>query len=236
MKFVNATSPSGDSMYEWRKAQNVLNGGNSKYSQSNGGIVNQGFVGDMYLHATHEDDEIQQSSSSGNYSGSPRGHVTNSDQINSFADSPIYKPPSTSYGLSSHSSFKKPVDYNHNGQIKKQPRTQLAVPPCRPELPPRDPEQQRTHAQRPNGFTDKFDHMSPSVPKEKVRKVRSSPRRTVSPPSFKHSPEHSRYRDSNIVDSSKYNGTPTNMVIPDSKIASPSMVNLEGSMEKISRV
>ncbi|XP_053378341.1 uncharacterized protein LOC123530210 isoform X2 [Mercenaria mercenaria] len=239
LKFAN-TSPSGDTMYEWRKAQNVLNGGNSKYSQSNGGVINQGFVGsEMYLHATHDDDENLQSSSSGNYNASPRGHVSNSDQLNSVSDSPTYRPPSSSYGLTSHSSFKKPADYNHNGQIKKQPRTQLAVPPCRPELPPRDPEQQRAHAQRPNGFTDKFDHLSSAVPKEKVRKVRSSPRRTVSPPSFKHNPstgENSRYRDTNIADSSKYNGSPANMTFSDSKMASPDMANLAGSIEKISRV
>lgn len=227
-------------MYEWRKAQNVLNGGNGKYRQSNGGVVNEGFVGnEMYIHAKHDDDELLQSSSSANIRSNPPAHVSNSDQTHSYSDSPVYRPPSTSYGLSTHSSFKKPSDSNLNGQIKKQPRTQLAVPPCRPELPPRDPEQQRSNVNRPNGLTEQFDHLSPAVPKEKVRKVRSSPRRNVSPPSYKQnssSGESPRHKDFNLVDSSKYNGTPANIPYSDTKILSPDMVNLAGSMEKISRV
>lgn len=239
LMFAN-TSPSGDTMYEWSKAQNVLNGGNSKYRQPNGGVVNQGFVGsEMYIHATHDEEDNQQSTSSANLHSSPRSHVSKSEQVNSFSDSPIYRPPSNSYGISSHSSFKKPSDSNQNGQIKKQPRTQLAVPPCRPELPPRDPEQMRSNANRPNGLTEHFDHLSPAVPKEKVRKVRSSPRRTVSPPSLKHNPsvdDDQQHRHINYVDSSKYNGSPTNMTFSDMKIPSPGSVNLAGSMEKISRV
>lgn len=239
IQFAN-TSPSADTMYEWRKAQYALNGGSSKFANSNGGVVNKGFVdSEMYLHARHDEDDTQQSSSSANVNVSPRRQTSNSEQPNSFPDSPVYRPPSTSYGFSSHSSFKKPADHNQNVHTKKQPRTQLAVPPCRPELPPRDIEQQRTHAHRPNGFTDKLDHLSSSVLKEKVRKVRNSPKRTFSPPSLRHNPspdESPRYRDTNYVDSSKYNGSPANTTFSDNNLPSPGMVNLAGSMEKISRV
>lgn len=235
--------PSGGTISEWRKAQNFLNGGNSNFS--NGGVVNKAFDGnEMYIHAKHDYNDNQQEISTGSVSprrttGSPREQSSNSDQTRSFPDSPVYRPPSSSYGLSTHHSFKKPSDStNHNGQIKKQPRTQLAVPPCRPELPPRDTEQQRTHAQRQNDFTDKYDPLPSAVPKEKVRKSRSSPKRNVSPPSFKQngpSADYLRYRDADIVESSKYNGAPA-MNFSNPQVPLPDMMQIGGSMEKISRV
>lgn len=234
LQFANR-SPSGETMYEWNKAQYALKGGSGNLNNANGGVVNKGFVGsEMYLHATNQDEDNQQSTSSVSVTqSSPRRQNSNADQSNSFPDSPVYRPSSASYGISTHSSFKKPAnDYNGQGHIKKQPRTQLAVPPCRPELPPRDPEQNRAHAQRPTGFKEAFDHLPSAVPKEKVRKGRGSPKRTVSPPSFKQDTalqESPRHRELPKLDSSYFNGAPKNL-------PSPGKVDLTGSVERISRV
>ncbi|KAL4225918.1 hypothetical protein ACF0H5_013906 [Mactra antiquata] len=241
LKIANP-GPSGGSMYEWKKAQYFLNGGNSNFS--NGGVVNRGFErDDMYIHAKHDENDNQQEIAGGNVSPrrttstTPQDQSHNSEQTQSFPDSPTYRPPSSSYGISTHHSFKKPSD--QNGGIKMQPRTQLAVPPCRPELPPRgDQEQQRSIDQRQNDYAGKYDHLPAAVPKEKVRKVRSSPKRNFSPPSLKQSPlqnDYFQFRDNDIADSPKYNGASA-MTFADTKMPSSDKMQINGSMERISRV
>lgn len=221
------TGPSGETLYEFRKAQNALNGG-SAGSLANGGVVNNGFIGSdagsMYLHAQHSD-ENEASTSSGRLKGTPRR--TSSSPHTSNSDVDPYKPPSSSYGLSSNSSFKR-ID---NPQMKKQPRTQLAVPPCRPELPPRDSSQPKLTQRSQNSYIDS----PPSAQKDKTRNSENN-LRTMSSPAYDYNP-NGRVEDLPPYREPTGNGNyPLSGFSYDATRPTAEGVNLNGSMEKISRV
>ena len=227
MEFAN-TGPSGETLYEFRKAQNALNGGSGD-SFVNGGVVNSAFVGsDMYLHAQHSDETEATTSSeqrSEQRKGSPRRESSSPRQSNN-SDVDPYKPPSSSYGLSSNSSFKR-VDNPH---IKKQPRTQLAVPPCRPELPPRDSAQPKLNSRSQNSYADT--EVPLSEPKHRTRNGGKST--TKSPPRYDYN------QDVPVENLPPYREPLGNFQINgyglDSKHSQVDAVKLNGSIEKISRV
>ena len=242
--------PSGETLQDWRDAQTLLNGGNSEQNGINsgnagrnglysgnatrngGGHINRAFIGD---------DLMLQSPSGGEHgSNSSAQSPQRSDSAN-IRDSPTYKPSKSAYGLSTHNSFKRPDPTTQStSSVKKQPRTQLAVPPCRPELPPRN-----EHAQRP----DNLDLVLPTaVPKEKPRKYRSPPRKSSLSPrelkytqSFDNSPRNKI--TSGELESPRMKRTMPNLMFSAGAVqseeqqTSPSgRINVHGSMEKISRV
>ena len=235
MHFVSSTAGSADdTLYDWKKAQYQLAGGGSA-----NGIINGAFVGsDPYLNSRNQNSDENQ-----NYpNGSPKRRSSSpvkpdSGSPNERTDNTQYVPSSsTSYGLTSNSSFKKVND--SQSQVKKQPRTQLAVPPCRPELPPRD----YTHGGyvvRPDVFPDGLESLPAAVPKDKLRNRRGSPKRTVSPPSLKTSPIGAN--PSYLMDkpeSPRYKGLPVGNNIQQGgpMKTEGDLVNVGGSLEKISRV
>lgn len=227
--------PSGETLQDWRDAQlllNANNGGRNGLSGGNAGRnghVNKAFVGDELMLQSPVGEGGHGSNSS---SQSPqRGDNTQ--------DSPSYYPPKSSYGLSTHNSFKRiDASAQHNSPLKKQPRTQLAVPPCRPELPPRT-----EHAQRPDNLDLAFPN---AVPMDKPRKHRSPPRKSsMSPRELKYTPslDSSPRNNSENLDSPRKKGTIPYMAFSAGSIqneenqTSPSgRINVHGSMEKISRV
>ena len=232
--------PSGETLQEWRDAQHLLDGrnaggngltgGNAGHNgnalHSGGGFVNRAFVGD--------DLSPQSPVREGPVSNSQRG-----DNTHNSPESPSYKPSKSSYGLSTHNSFKRPdPNTQQNSPLKKQPRTQLAVPPCRPELPPRNEQ-----AHRP----DNLDLALPAaVPKDKSRKHRSPPRKSsMSPRELKYTPslDSSPRNNSNDTESPRSKGTIPYMAFSAGSVQSEenatspsSRINVHGSMEKISRV
>ena len=242
--------PSGETLQDWRDAQMLLNGANERDGRNNGnagptglhggnatrnggGHVNRAFIGD---------DQALQSPSGGEHGSNSSAQIpVRSDSANDL-DSPNYKPSKSSYGLSTHNSFKR-LDPNSqlNSPLKKQPRTQLAVPPCRPELPPR-----HEHAQRP----DNLDLAMPTaVPKERPRKHRSPPRKSsMSPRELKYTQSFDNNNTRNKfasgdMESPRYNGAVHNMMFSagavqseNQQISPSSRINVHGSMEKISRV
>lgn len=250
MNFVRL-GPSGETLQDWRDAQMLLNGGSSEragvnngnagstelhggnVARNGGGQINIAFIGD---------DQAFQSPSGGEHGSnfSAQSQVR-SDSTND-QDSQNYKPSKSAYGLSTHNSFKR-VDPNSqlNSPLKKQPRTQLAVPPCRPELPPRN-----EHAQRP----DNLDLALPTaVPKERPRKHRSPPRKSSMSPrelkytqSFDNNNARNKYASGDI-ESPRFKGAVQNMMFSagavqseDHQTSPSSRINVHGSMEKISRV
>ena len=243
--------PSGETLRDWRDAQLLLNGGDidrtglnngnagqnglrgGNVTRNGGGHINKAFVGD--------DQALQSQSEREHGSNSSTQSQIRADSAND-QDSPNYKPSKSAYGLSTHNSFKRPDSNSQmNSPVKKQPRTQLAVPPCRPELPPRN-----EHAQRP----DNLDlALSTAVPTERPRKHRSPPRKSsMSPRELKYTQSF----DNNVtrnnftsgdIESPRYNGTVQNMMFStgavqseDRQTSPSSRINVHGSMEKISRV
>lgn len=222
IKFVN--SPSGGTLAEFHSANYALNGGSS-CSLPNGGVNNNLFKeGDMYLHA-HHGDENEASTSSGPLKCSPR-RGTSSYQSNSDSYNEQYRPPSSSYGLSSNSSFKR-LDNPH---IKKQPRTQLAVPPCRPELPPRDNAQPKLTQELPQKVSQ--ENFSNEVASDRTSHGADSSKYTPSQ-MYNYNPGLPPYREPGTSGKSSY---PMNGYQYDSNRPPTEAINLNGSMEKISRV
>lgn len=221
MIFANPTGHGG-TMAEFRTAQYALNGGGSK---GNVGLANGSVVRDeinmqhaMYLHARHNDENEASTSSGRLEPGSHRGH--SSDQSNSdIVDSALYRPSSSSYGISSNHSFKRPEN-PHNSRMKKQPRTQLAVSPGRPELPPRDNGQpklaQNTQQSVPN---EQFQNFSPTGMRERRNNYMGNSKQTMSQPS---------YVNSSVNESPSHNGYGQHFPTE--------TMEMNGSMEKISRV
>lgn len=257
--FLNTANTSGGTLYEFNKANTAL-AASSRVAMANGGVVNGGFVGsDMYIHARGSDD-VDTSALSGNSKSNGSHRTPISSERNSsdeMAQTSEYKPPSTHYGrLKANSSFKKPVD----AQFKKQPRTQLAVPPCRPELPPREIDQPKlSPARKPDLGAESADNdysahtsnytsdertnatinltVSPTISQQKYRRG--------SPPAYNkysHNSE-SPYKDSGTnypvsFKDSAY-GTGTNHVFRDAYVLELNGSRSQdsgGSMEKISRV
>lgn len=225
MNFVKL-GPSGETLQDWRDAQLLLNANTDSRVGLNGGNggrnghINKAFVGD--------DPGVNSPGQS-----PQRGNKTQNVQ-----DSP-YNPPKSSYGLSTHNSFKR-IDASgqSTSPLKKQPRTQLAVPPCRPDLPPRN-----EHAQRPEHLNLA---LAAAVPKEKPRKHRSPPRKSsLSPRELRYTPSldsvprnnsenmESPGRKAHIPYMAFSSGTLQN---EDSQTSPSGRINVHGSMEKISRV
>ncbi|KAH3880595.1 uncharacterized protein LOC127878558 [Dreissena polymorpha] len=255
--FHNTANASGGTLYEFNKANTAL-AASSRATVANGGVVNNGFVGsDMYIHARGSDD-VDTSALSGNSKSNSSHHTHTSSERNSsieMAQSSEYKPPSSHYGrLKANSSFKKPVD----AQFKKQPRTQLAVPPCRPELPPRESDQPKlSPVRKPDLGAESADNDYSSQTNDTTSNERINATRhfTVSPTlgqvkyrspppynKYTHNSE-SPYKDSGTnypvsLKDSAY-GTGTNQVFRDAYVLDlngyPSQ-DSGGSMEKISRV
>lgn len=220
--------PSGETLQDWRDAQRVLNtnnaGRNGGGNAGRNGHVNKAFVGDELM-LPRPGGEAQGTNVAAQ---SPQ----TSDERQNVQDSPSYKPSKSSYGLSTHNSFKR-IDPS------KQPRTQLAVPPCRPELPPRD-----EHTQRPNKLDLAL--LPAAVPKDKNRRHRSPPRKSsMSPRELKYTPSLDSSPRRNNSDSVESPPTKGNMpfmafssgsIQSDENISPTSRINVHGSMEKISRV
>ena len=231
--------PSGETLQEWRDAQGFLNGGNTSHNGLNGGNV--GYSGGGAVNKAFVGDDLVPQSPTREVPDSSAHYHQRGDNTHNSPDSPLYKPSKSSYGLSTHNSFKR-LDPNtqQTSPLKKQPRTQLAVPPCRPELPPRS-----EHAHRPENLDLAFPS---AVPKEKVRKHRSPPRKSssMSPRELKYTPafDSSPQNNFHALESPQTKATPTHAPFstgspqsPDSGTTSPtSRMNLHGSMEKISRV
>ena len=252
-------------MYEFNKANLALQGGgggggggggvggggmgeggggrNGERKLPNGGVVNRGFTsdgGDMYIHARSDDDPDTSSSSNRNLP-SPRRTTARetTTTLNDVEGSPAYRPPSTHYGrLKANSSFKRPDNENNNNQFKKQPRTQLAVPPCRPELPPRESNPPRRMQPSHIPYPDSGAEISPPI----------SPGKYRSSNDLDHGPSitRSRYDAGDFDVSPTYKGMMTSEMAfsPDGGYShkmnggphSPGVQLDSGSMEKISRV
>lgn len=245
MNFVKL-GPSGETIQDWRDAQSLLdsrnttNDGNASRNGvnhvSNGnathsstGNVNRAFVGD---------DTILQSSAGETNLSNMSSHSPQNAEDTTFLDSPSYKPSKSSYGISTHNSFKRvEPSVQQTAPLKKQPRTQLAVPPCRPELPPRN-----EHAQRPNNLDLVF---PAAVPKDKPRKHRSPPRKSsLSPRELNYAQSLDNPRNYQVeLDSPRtkahipYMAFSAGTIQSEENQISPSgRINVHGSMEKISRV
>lgn len=239
MMQISNTTTNGDTLYEMQLAKYAAK---SNSRLANGDMVNNNVVGsDINIHASDEKDKNKNHSntSHGEVNTNPH-HLNHLDQTSyqSVADSKVYKPPSTSYGKSTHSSFKRPVDTAPQNNFKKQPRTQLAVLSSRPELPPRD--QQHKHVNRPHTFPEGFDDLRLTFPKETVQKLHSN-KSTVSPKSLQNMSsfgDASSYMDTdntpdkgiNILYSSR------GMTYNRDDELSPTSIDIAGSLERVSRV